>query len=108
MLAVSPHHKVFMGVQPIDFRKGLDGIAAVCREQFNLDPMTGHFFIFRNRKCNAVKVLVYEAQGFWLCHKRLSKGQFLHWPKHTAKVVALSAKQLQMLLQNNNPKIQAH
>lgn len=76
MLAITPKHKIYLAVQAIDFRRGIDGLAALCRQQFSIDPFSGHYFIFRNRHNSAIKILAYDSQGFWLCHKRLSKGLF--------------------------------
>ena len=70
----------------------------ICRRYFNLDPFSGHCFIFRNRRKTAVKVLLYDQTGFWLCHKRLSKGQFKQWPKSTSAVVSIKPEQLNQLL----------
>jgi transposase len=103
MLSVSPKHKVYLAVQAIDFRCGIDGLSALCQKQFTMDPFSGQYFIFRNKKSSAVKILIYDSQGFWLCQKRLSKGTFRHWPKASTSVVMLSSTQLQVLLQNGNP-----
>lgn len=103
MLTLSPKHKVYLAIQAVDFRMGIDGFAACCRRQFSLDPFNGHYFIFCNRRRTAVKILAYDTQGFWLCHKRLSKGVFRHWPTTPVAVVMLEPLQLQMLLQNANP-----
>ncbi len=104
MLQITSKHKVFLAIHPIDFRSGIDGIAAICRRQYQLDPKNGHFFIFRNRKANAIKVLAYDTQGFWLCHKRLSRGRFDYWPNIKQSVVILTAAQLQVLLYNGDPQ----
>jgi len=72
MLTITDAHKIYLACQAVDFRKGIDGYAAVCRRQFNLDPFSGHCFIFTNRRRTAIKVLLYDGTGFWLCHKRLS------------------------------------
>ena len=103
MLAVSPKHKVFLAVQAIDFRRGIDGLSALCRHQFAQDPFSGHYFIFRNRRASAIKVLAFDSQGFWLCQKRLSKGAFRHWPKSSHAAIMLNCMQLQVLLQNGDP-----
>lgn len=105
MLAITARHKVYLAVQAIDFRNGIDAISAICKNQFVLDPFSGHYFIFRNRKGSAIKILAYDSQGYWLCHKRLSKGTFRHWPKTSTAVVMLSGTQLQVLLQNGNPEV---
>lgn len=104
MLQITSKHKVFLAIHPIDFRSGIDGIAAICRRQYQLDPKNGHFFIFRNRKANAIKVLAYDTQGFWLCHKRLSRGRFNYWPNIKQSAVILTAAQLQVLLYNGDPQ----
>jgi len=103
MLQITSKHKVFIGTQPIDFRKGIDGIVAVCRGKLQHDPFSGHCFIFRNKKATAIKVLMYDAQGFWLCHKRLSAGSFKHWPRVDQSILVVSTTQLQVLLSNGNP-----
>lgn len=77
--------------------------SALCRAQFALDPFSGHCFIFRNKKASAIKVLLYDSQGFVLCQKHLSKGIFRYWPKTSASLLVLDSTQLQVLLQNGNP-----
>ena len=103
MLSMTAKHKVYLAIQAVDFRKGIDGFCALCSEQLSLDPFSGHYFIFRNKKASSIKVLAYDSQGFWLCQKRLSKGTFRYWPKHPSSLVLLTATQLQVLLQNGNP-----
>lgn len=107
MLSISAKHQVYLAIQAIDFRCGLDKLVSLCSTQFALDPFSGHYFIFRNRKGSAVKIIVYDSQGFWLCQKRLSKGTFRHWPSHSTSMVMLHPTQLQVLLQNGNPQVLA-
>ena len=80
MLQVTPQMKILLAVQPADFRKGIDGLAALCKLSLDQDPFAGTVFVFRNRRATAIKVLVYDGQGFWLCQKRLSSGRFHWWP----------------------------
>ena len=103
MLQITAKHRIFIAVDPIDFRCGIDGIAAICRRQFQLDPMSGHYFLFRNRRGTSIKVLAYDSQGFWLCQKRLSKGTFKHWPNIDASMLYLDSSQMQVLLNNGDP-----
>jgi hypothetical protein len=56
------------------------GLARLCQENLRHDPFVGSVFVFRNRKGTALKVLMYDGPGFWLCHKRLSQGHFPWWP----------------------------
>jgi len=85
MIQLTPQMRVLVAVEPVDFRKGIDGLARVARDELQRDPFSGWAFVFRNRKGTAVKVLVYDGQGFWLCMKRLSTGRFRHWPEGPAK-----------------------
>lgn len=80
MIQVTPQMRVLVAIEPADFRKGIDGLAQIARVELKLDPFSGTVFVFRNRRGTAVKLLVYDGQGFWLCQKRLSKGRFSHWP----------------------------
>ncbi len=80
MLQITPQMKILVAVEPTDFRRGIDGLARHCQEALRQDPFVGAVFVFRNRKGTALKVLTYDGQGFWLCHKRLSQGRFPWWP----------------------------
>ena len=71
MLQISPQMRVLVAVEPIDFRRGLDGLARECRENLAEDPFRGTVFVFRNRRRTAIKILAYDGQGFWLCQKKL-------------------------------------
>ncbi len=57
MIVVSPKHRIFLAIQPINFRYGIDGIAAICRQHFLQDPTTGHYYLFRNKRKTNIKVL---------------------------------------------------
>ena len=105
MLQVTPQMKVLVAVEPVDFRKGIDGLAAVCKSVLQQDPFAGTVFVFRNRRATAIKVLVYDGQGFWLCQKRLSEGRFRWWPAVNDKATKqLAAHQLTVLFSAGNPK----
>jgi len=100
MLPDYPNQRIFVATQALDFRKGMDSIAAVCRKQFQLDPMSGHYFIFRNRRKTAVKIFIFDRQGCWLCHRRLSRGRFRRWPNARALVEEIPKMKLQALIYN--------
>lgn len=99
MIPINSSHKIYIACQPVDFRAGIDGYAALCRTKLALNPFSGHCFIFRNKKRTAIKVLIYHGAGFWLCHKRLSKGQFKQWPTNDKSVARIDSQQLTLLLQ---------
>ena len=80
MIALTPQLRVLVAVAPADFRCGIDGLARRVRQALGDDPFGGTVFVFRNRRGSAIKLLAYDGQGFWLCHKRLSQGRFRHWP----------------------------
>ena len=68
MIQITPQMRVLVAVAPADFRCGIDGLAGVCRQSLASDPFSGTVFVFRNRRSTALKALVYDGQGFWLCH----------------------------------------
>jgi transposase len=104
MIQITPQMRILLAVEPVDFRRGIDGLAAVCRQQLNQEPMSGVVFVFASRKRTALKILVYDAQGFWLCQKRLSWGRFKWWPNHQGQAAhPLEAHELQLLLWNGDP-----
>lgn len=109
MLQITPQMKVLVAIQPADFRKGIDGLAALCKSLLEQDPFTGTVFVFRNRRATAIKVLVYDGQGFWLCQKRLSSARFRWWPAAADRssdqaTIALAAHQLTVLFSAGNPQ----
>src|ERR1700691_242899 len=81
MLAITPQMRILVAVEAVDFRKGIDSLAELCRAKLNADPFSGCLFVFRSRRATSIKVLVYDGQGFWLATKRLSKGRFRWWLK---------------------------
>jgi transposase len=104
MLQLTPQSRVFIAVEPADFRRGIDGLAALCRQRLGSNPMGGAIFVFRNRRGTSLKLLNYDGQGFWLCQKRLSQGRLKWWPTSHQASERLSARELQILLWNGNPK----
>lgn len=104
MIQVTPQMRILLAVEAVDFRKGIDGLSRVCRQVLKADPFSGYVFVFRNKKASAIKVLMYDGQGFWLCQKRLSKGRFSWWPENSHDTLRpLVAHELQLLIWNGNP-----
>jgi len=93
-----------LALEPVDFRKGIDGLAAVCRQALGANPLEGAVSVFRNRSGTALKLLFYDGQGFWLGMKRLSQGRFRWWPRGPEAASALSARELAIVLWNGNPQ----
>ena len=79
MFGLSPATRVFVAVDPIDMRKGFDGLFGLVRDALGEDPLSGHLFLFTNRQQTRLKLLVFDGSGLWVCAKRLEKGRFA-WP----------------------------
>lgn len=103
MLQITPHHQLFISVEPVNFKNGIDGIKALCQRQWNVDPFHGHVFIFRNRSGTAIKLLGYDGNGFWLCQKRFSAGKLTWWPRTAQEAASIRAVELLIMLQQGNP-----
>lgn len=104
MLTLSPTQRILLSVAPLDFRKGMDGIAALCRQHLGEDPWDGTLFVFTNRRRNGVRLLFYDGQGFWLATKRLSQGRLVWWPETDTPAQPLAARELAILLWNGQPQ----
>ena len=105
MIQLVPQLKILLACDPVDFRKGIDSLVALCKNQLRQDPYHGTLFVFRNRAGTALKLLVYDGQGFWLCLKRFSEGRLRWWPRSSDTLLhSLEAQQLQVLLYNGLPE----
>lgn len=98
MITVPPQVRILVASRPVDFRKGMDGLAAVVQQVLRADPFAGDVFIFRSRRADRVKIVVWDGTGLWLHYKRLERGRFI-WPSPAEGVVRLTPAQLSMLLE---------
>jgi transposase len=104
MIQITPQMKILLAVKAADFRKGIDGLARLCKAELKSDPFSGYVFVFQNKRANALKILIYDGQGFWLCQKRLSQGKFKWWPQSGMKNVQdLDVHELLLLIWNGDP-----
>jgi transposase len=103
MIQLTPQSRIFLATEPVDFRKGIDGLAAVCRQRLGDNPLEGAVYVFRNRSGTSLNLLLYDGQGYWMCMKRLSTGRFSWWPQSADARVPLSARELVILLWNGLP-----
>ncbi len=104
MIQSTPHMRILVSVAPLDFRRGIDGIAGHIRNELGLDPFSGALFLFTNKRRTAIKLLMYDSQGFWLAQKRMSKGRFRWWPGAGDNPLRLlESHELQTLIAGGNP-----
>ncbi|HEY5128061.1 MAG TPA: IS66 family insertion sequence element accessory protein TnpB [Bradyrhizobium sp.] len=97
MIAVPAGVRVFIATKPVDFRKGGDGLAALVRETLGHDPFSGTIYVFRSKRADRVKMLVWDGSGLVLFWKRLENGAF-KWPPISDGVMRLTSAQLAALI----------
>lgn len=98
MLTLSPAVRIYLATGATDLRRSIDGLAALVRERFTLDPLSGHLFLFRNRRGDRLKILAWDRSGFWILYKRLEQGTFA-WPvDDTSGSVEMRSADLALLL----------
>jgi transposase len=98
MLTLPPSVRVFLAVGATDLRRSIDGLAALVRERLRLEPLSGHLFLFRNRRGDRLKILVWDRSGFWVLYKRLEQGTFA-WPSsEETEPVEMQGADLMLLL----------
>lgn len=90
--------RVFVATKPVDFRKGMDGLAAIVENELKLEPFSGVIYVFRAKRADRVKLLFWDGTGVSLLTKRLEGSRF-HWPRIEDGVMRLSPAQLSALLE---------
>ena len=98
MIAVPPGVRILLATRPVDFGKGMDGLAALVQQVLRTEPFAGEVFVCRPKRADRVKILVYDGTGLVLYSKRLEAGRFT-WPSPAEGVVRFSAAQLATLLE---------
>jgi transposase len=98
VILVPPGIRILLATQPVDFRKGMDGLAALVQQALRADPFAGDVFVFRSKRRDRVKLLVFDGTGLCLYSKKLEAGRFC-WPSPAQGTVRLTAAQLATLLE---------
>ena len=99
MITIPKSVRIFIGSTPIDMRKSIDGLHAIVKDELGEDPYSGHLFVFVSRRCDRVKILLFDRGGFVLVYKRLERGQFkLPHMDPSTMAIEIDATQLTMLL----------
>ncbi len=96
MIPVPP--RILLARDFVDFRKQIDGLAAVCEQRLGEEPLDGTLFVFTNRRKTALKALIWTHGGFSLVYKKLERGRF-RWPTGEGDRVRLSRAELAALLE---------
>ncbi len=97
-LTLPPSAKIYLSLTPCDMRRGFDGLAAQVRNILQLDPFSGAVFLFRGKRGDRLKALVWDGSGLCLYAKRLNRQKFV-WPRASEGAVRLSGAQLAMLIE---------
>ncbi|MAE92417.1 IS66 family insertion sequence element accessory protein TnpB [Salipiger marinus] len=97
---ISPHGqlRIYVAIRPVDFRKGIDGLALAVQEMMGLDPFSGAAFVFRAKRADRIKVLIWDQTGMVLVHKRLEGAKFV-WPQVRDGVIRMSPAQFAALFE---------
>ena len=102
MIKLTAQTQILLAVAPADFRSGIDGFVAVCRQKLKENPRNGTLFVFINRNKTMIRGLTYDGSGFWLMTKRLSKGKFTGWPKDSCAISEIASIQLKQILSGHD------
>jgi transposase len=95
---LAPGTKVYLSCSVTDMRKGFDGLCALAVKVIQIDPFSGHIFVFRSRRGDYLKVLHWDGSGICLFAKRLERGKFV-WPPIVNETLHLTAAQLALLIE---------
>ena len=98
MFRLSANLAVYVHRDAIDFRKNINGLAAIVEHELGHDPFASALYVFGNRRLDRIKLLGWDRNGFWLLHKRLERERFV-WPRGDARVIELTVQQLHWLLE---------
>ena len=99
MLTIPAAVRIYLAPGATDMRKAIDGLSALVREALGEDPLSGHLFVFANRRRPRLKILVWDRDGYWVLFKRLEAGTF-RWPKETERAtVVLPSRDLMLILE---------
>ena len=104
MIQTSSQSRVFVAIEPIDFRKRMDGTAGYCRLHLAREPLDGAIYVFKNKRSSMIRLYFFDGWSEWCCDIRIAKGNFRGWPKSEYALTGLQAHDLQVLIRNGNVK----
>ncbi len=99
MFGWGPATRIYLAAGATDMRKGFEGLYGLVRDQLQLEPLSGHIFLFSNAQRNRLKLLFWDGSGLWVCAKRLERGRYC-WPRAEAgqSKVVLRQEELALLV----------
>ena len=98
MISLPPSVRIFVAAEPTDLRKSFDSLAVLTKEILGQDPLSGHLFVFFNKRLNRTKILLWDRTGYLLIYKRIEEGMF-HLPTSDSAVVEMASSDLMLLLE---------
>lgn len=101
MLAYAGNARIFLYGDPVDMRKGFEGLCSMVERAFAEELTTGAYFVFLNRHRDRIKILYWDTDGLAIWYKRLEKGSF---PKQEVTQVTIDRRQLLMMLEGVTPR----
>jgi transposase len=101
MLTLPPSVKIFVATSPVDGRKSFDGLSSLVHATFGQDPLSGHLFVFLNRRRTQVRVLFFDRTGYCIFSKRLEAGTFrlVREATATGEHIVVDAGELALMLE---------
>ena len=99
MMPLSPATRIFLSAQAVDLRRSFEGLSDLIQHHFQQDPLSGHLYVFTNKRRNRIKLLYADDSGIWLCAKRLHGHGTFAWPRTTETgALQIWAQELTLLL----------
>jgi transposase len=98
VLSLSAALRIFLAVEPADMRKGFDGLSQLVRDRIAQDPLSGHLYVFRNKRRDRIRILYWDRDGFALWYKRLEKGTF-RFPEARDGCVEVTSAEMAAILE---------
>lgn len=103
MISPAGNFKFYIASKPVDFRKGMDGLATLVQNEFELDPFSGAIFIFRSKRSDRMKLIVWDGTGLVMIYKRI-EGKGFEWPRMKNGVITINKSQFEALFEGLNWK----
>jgi transposase len=103
MIQLGSRTKIYVGIDPVDFRAGFKGLSAMVKKVIGHDPLSGHVFVFRNRRGDGIKMICFDGHACWTFHVKFAEGKLNWWPSDGQ----IQAAQLMGLLSKSSEVISA-